>query len=104
MARDRTRQTREEGELPAASPVAGTSAKYAHIKRIEAAMSKIARALPLNSSLSSVWNRLEDMHQQAMAEREKETEAQVRARAWLKDQNEIPSKRTAISASGKPAP
>lgn len=49
-------------------------------------MSKIARALPSNTSLSSVWVRLERMHLEAVTERAIETEVQARARAWLEDQ------------------
>lgn len=104
MARDRSKLVREEGALPVAAPLAAASSKCAHISRIEAAMFKIARALPSNSSLGSVWTRLEDMHQQAIAERERETETQTRARAWLEAQKEIPSRRSAMSDSGKPAP
>ena len=76
----------------------------AHIKRIEAAMSKIARALPSNTSLSSVWERLEDMHLKAVTERQTETAAQARACAWLEGQKEIFSGRSAVTGSDKPGP
>lgn len=86
MARHRSRHVREEGSLPTASARVAAFSNGAHIKRIEAAMSKIARALPSNASLGSVWERLEGMHLEAVRERAIETEIQERARAWLKDQ------------------
>lgn len=104
MAQNRSKHVREEGPQRAASARAAEPSDCAHIKRIESAMSKIARALPSNASLSSVWTRLEDMHHQAITNHKNETEAQTRARAWLEAQKEIPSRRSAMSDSGKPAP
>lgn len=103
MARDRKRHA-QDGEVPTAPPVAASSIAVASVSRIEAAMSKIARALPANPSVGLIWARLEDMHQQATTRRHEETEAQASARAWLAAQNEISANKAAVSASDKPAP
>lgn len=103
MARER--RTNTQNEWPAgASPSTGESSVSAHVTRVEAAMSKIARALPDDAALAPVWNRLLEMHAEAVTKKAKETKAQASARMWLVGQNETPSNSTAMSASGKPAP
>ena len=103
MAREQ--RTYTQGEWPAgASRAIGGPSFSAHVKRVETAMSKIARALPDNAALAPVWNRLLEMHAEAIAKKAKETKAQSSARMWLIAQNEIPSNNIAMSASGKPAP
>lgn len=104
MARDTERHVCKKGALPAAPPCTDDVSKLLKIQQIEAAMTKIARALPSNSGLSAVWARLEKMHLKAVTELETETEVQKRARAWLEGQKEIPSRRSAMSDSDKPAP
>lgn len=103
MARDQKRRA-QDVEVSVAPPHAASSATTANVSRIEAAMSKIARALPANPSLGLVWARLEDMHRQATTRRQDETEAQASARAWLAAQNEISANKAAVSASDKPTP
>lgn len=83
MARDRRSHMRQEGSLSAAPSGADVASRVFHLARIEAAMSKIARSLPHNPSLSAVWIRLEQMQSEAAALHQKETEVQMRAWAWL---------------------
>ena len=94
----------QKGRPQQATASLAVSADAAHVARIEAAMSKIARALPYNAALSPVWARLEQMLGVAVTKRKKETDAQTSARAWLAAQNEMSAKSAAVSASGKPAP
>lgn len=75
----------------------------ASIHRIEAAMAKIATALPDNPALGPVWGRLQVMWTEAKAGQAQETEAQASARAWLA-QKEMSAINAAMSSSGSPAP
>ena len=50
------------------------------LSRIEAAMAKVAKALPDDPSLGPVWNRLEAMWHVAKAAKAEETAAQASAR------------------------
>lgn len=73
------------------------------IKRIKAAMFKIAFSLPDDAALGPIWERLVEMLAEARTGEQKRTEAQVSAAAWLA-QNEIGASKLAMSASGNPAP
>ncbi len=103
MARKRKTYT-QRGLLPEVATTAAISTVFAHIERLEAAMSKIARALPHDAALALVWARLVEMHEDAVTEQAKETEAQSSARRWLAAQKEMSFSNTAMSASGNPAP
>lgn len=87
-----------------ALPSHAVSPDFEFVRRIEAAMEKIAEALPHDSDLGLVWERLEGMHAEAITMQTKRTETQSRASKWLARQKDISLRSFATSANDNPAP